>query len=221
MPNIPDNLTIDKWYRELLRHPKFIQELSQYEKSALEDYIQEIILRARSRALDMAISNPSYQYPIEFEDDHESYWLNANKGLYCFKNANQILKVLRNDTGYLEGIEEYLSDKGKKLFPKILKEFQSAIQSNWKPKNYAFLIVSMSQVDIFNFKSFVFDLGNKTKFHRILEKELGKIGERKNLFNQIENIESDLKSDKESDSYKLIIDKLKPYLDKLKHLETL
>ena len=82
---------LNKMYRELLQHPDFVHQLTDYYKSKLREYAEEAEHSAMKLADGIILKNPAYNYPAPYRGNEFEYWMNTISSGW---ESRQVLQLL-------------------------------------------------------------------------------------------------------------------------------
>lgn len=198
MSSIPGIIEVKSWYEEILIRPSFIEELTIYQKSKVAEYANQVIRDHEINAVNLANSNPDYSYPDKYKDNYIGYWLSVTSG---YSEAKAVIILLSKIDGKKESnnnrkinFENYLTEFGRKLLPRLKDEWHSSNFKGSSKKHYAFKLIAMHRENLLSITDFTKSSITRTSFYEAFQEQFGEIGDRKNLFQNIESIQTDLNS---------------------------
>ena len=86
-------LALKDLYRELVRYPALVSELTGYQKSKLREYAESEVIHATRVAGDMMEGTPDYPYPDEYRNGREVEYL-LNKHSPAYWDSQNVLQLL-------------------------------------------------------------------------------------------------------------------------------
>lgn len=80
-----------QYYREIIQHPALVLELSEYQRSKIQEFAKSEWLKALSKINDIMLANPNYEYPDNLNGKYVDYW---SERLSTAKDAKRVLSAL-------------------------------------------------------------------------------------------------------------------------------